>query len=265
MSDAEKGQVSVRAAEVYEAFFLPALFAQWAGKMAEAAAIGPKDVVLDVACGTGVLARHLAAKVGPEGRVVGLDVNGGMLAVARRQGPEVHWQQGTAEALPFETGVFDAVVCQFGLMFFEDRQRALAEMKRVCRPGGRLAVAVWGALNASPGYTAVHRLLTQTLGQEAAASIEAPFCLGDLGVFSDLLKEAGLGAEILTLMGTAQFDSIRSWLHTEIRGWTLADQIDDSQFENLMTEAEGYLKSFVDPDGKVRFQIAAHIAKDSNN
>jgi ubiquinone/menaquinone biosynthesis C-methylase UbiE len=98
--------------------------------------------VLDVACGTGVVAREAARRVGPAGAVAGLDRNEGMLAVARRMAPGIAWRHGLAEALPFPDGAFDAVICQFGLMFFEDRGKALGEMWRALRPGGRLAVAV---------------------------------------------------------------------------------------------------------------------------
>ena len=94
--------------------------------MAQAAAIAPGDRVLDVACGTGILARYLAADVlAPGDPVVGLDRNAGMLAVAERLAPHLAWRQGRAESLPFGDGAFDAAACQFGLMFFEDRVRAI--------------------------------------------------------------------------------------------------------------------------------------------
>ena len=90
--------------------------------------------MLDVACGTGVLARAVADRVGAKGSVVGLDVNPGMLAVAERLAPSITWRQGRAESLPFEKEDFDAVLSQFALMFFEDQVAALEEMKRVLRP-----------------------------------------------------------------------------------------------------------------------------------
>src|SRR5262245_60940676 len=98
------------AARAYEALFVPALFQQWPPVIAELAQIRPGERVLDVACGTGVLARHAAQCVGPGGQVVGLDPNPGMLAVARENAPAIEWQQGVAESLPFPDGSFDAVV-----------------------------------------------------------------------------------------------------------------------------------------------------------
>jgi ubiquinone/menaquinone biosynthesis C-methylase UbiE len=126
MGDAQTGQVVATAAEVYDEFFLPALFEQWAGQVCDAAMVGAGHSVLDVACGTGVLARAARQRVGPTGGVVGVDINDGMLAVARRNEPAIDWQQGAAEQLGFDDDRFDAVVCQFGLMFFADRVAALA-------------------------------------------------------------------------------------------------------------------------------------------
>ena len=109
MRESETGQVTRSAAEVYEEFFVPALFEQWADRMVDAAAIESGHRVLDVACGTGVLALAAANRAGP-GAVVGLDVNVGMLAVARRKAPGIDWRQGRAEALPFDDESFDRVV-----------------------------------------------------------------------------------------------------------------------------------------------------------
>lgn len=117
----------VDAAEAYESLFIPALFGEWAPRVADAAELGDGERVLDVACGTGILGREAARRVGKDGLVAGVDPSPGMLAVARRLAPTVDWQQGTAESLPFQDGSFDAVVSQFGLMLFEDRQRAVRE------------------------------------------------------------------------------------------------------------------------------------------
>nr|HMQ56640.1 methyltransferase domain-containing protein [Anaerolineae bacterium] len=135
MNEQDKGQVSRNAAEVYEAFFVPALFQPWTSRVADAAKIQAGQRVLDVACGTGILARTIAERVGPTGSVVGLDINKGMLAVAQQQAPGIEWRHGLAEALPFDDDSFDAVVSQFALMFFENKDAALSEMVRVLRPG----------------------------------------------------------------------------------------------------------------------------------
>ncbi len=259
MDSSQQGQVTRSAADVYEEFFVPALFAPWPAPVADAAGIGPGQDVLDVACGTGVLAREAARRVRPDGTVIGLDRNDGMLAVARRKAPEIEWRQGRAEVLPFADGRFDAVVSQFGLMFFEDRVLALTEMWRVLKPGGRLAVAVWDALERTPGYAAMTALLQRLFGEQAAAALRAPYCLGDPGELAALAAQAGIPAKITTRDDMARFPSIDAWVHTDVKGWTLADMIDDDQYELLRQEAPGALRRFVQPDGTVRFEAPAHI------
>jgi ubiquinone/menaquinone biosynthesis C-methylase UbiE len=258
MSEVDRGQVSTSAAEVYEEFFLPAIFQQFAPAVCDAALVGEGQRVLDVACGTGVVAREAQARVGPAGSVVGLDVNDGMLAVARRVAPTVEWRQGRAEALPFEDGAFDAALCQYGLMFFEDRVRALEEMARVTRPGGRTVAAVWAALPETPGYLAMVGLLERLFGASVAALLRSPFELGDGAVLEQLARDAGWKEpEILPRAGTARFPSIADWVHTDIRGWTLADVLDDDQFDQLQTAAAVELRPFTDEAGAVAFPAPA--------
>jgi SAM-dependent methyltransferase len=261
MSANETGQVTRSAAEVYEEFFVPALFAEWTSRVANAAGVQSGQRVLDVACGTGVLARTVAERVGSGGSVVGIDINAGMLAVAQRMAPAIEWRAGRAEALPFDTASFDAVVSQFGLMFFEDRRAALQELLRVLRPGGRLAVAVWASLEHSPGYAAMAALLQRLFGDQIAAALRPPFALGDPQELRSLFATAGIqDTQITMLGGTARFPSIASWVHTDIKGWTLADVLTDDQFEQLLAEANAALGQFATADGTVVFGAPAHIA-----
>lgn len=258
--EADRGQVSRSAAEVYEEFFVPALFRGWTDRVADAAEVAPGDRVLDVACGTGVLARTVIGRVGPAGRVIGLDPNEGMLEVARRASPDVEWREGVAEDLPFEDECFDAVVSQFGLMFFEDRVAALREMRRVLRPGGRAAVAVWDALERTPGYYAMVELLREEFGDEPADALCAPYDLGDRDRLSALLEAAGWEtATIETLDGEARFESLETWVHTDVYGWTLSDLLDQGQYQRLRDAAQGRLQKFVRADGRVRFDAPAHL------
>lgn len=158
-------QAQIDAANAYEALFGPALFGQWALKIADAAQIQPGQRVLDVACGTGILAREVTSRMGASGRVTGIDPSPGMLAVAKQLAPAVEWREGVAEALLFPDQSFDAVVSQFGLMLFTDRRQALREMLRVLAAGGRLAVAVWDSLANIPAYASEVALLEQTAGR----------------------------------------------------------------------------------------------------
>jgi len=253
----ESGQLTKTAAEVYEEFFVPALFGEWASRLCDALCVGEERRVLDVACGTGCLAREAA---GRGAAVTGLDCNAGMLAVARCLDETVDWREGTAQALPFEDASFDAVACQFGLMFFDDRVKALAEMWRVTKPGGRIAVAVWDSLDRTPGYCAMVALLQRLFGDEIAAGLRAPFVLGDPGAVPQFFDAAGVPqSRVDTQIGTARFPSIADWVRTDVKGWTLADAIDDAQYAQLQQAAQRELKRFAAADGSVRFDSPAHI------
>lgn len=260
MNDQDKGQVISSAAEIYEEFFTPALFQEWTTRVADAAQIKSGQEVLDVACGTGILARTAINYVGDSGTVVGLDINEGMLAVARNKSTDIEWKQGAAEFLPFEDESFDAVISQFGLMFFENRTTAINEMIRVLRPNGKLAVAVWGALEDTPGYFAMVKLLQRLFGDEIANSLRAPYNLGDVGVLKALFPQTILkDIKINTHDGLARFPSLEGWMYTDIKGWTLADAIDDAQYEKLLNEAKTVLSEFVATNGSVSFKAPAHI------
>ena len=120
----------VAAAGAYDASLVPALMQEWAPRLAAAARVGRGDHVLDVACGTGVLTREVAHYAGPAGSATGLDLDPGMLTVARTLSRDLRWLHGSAEELPFADASFDVVVSQFGLMFVPDRPRALSEPTR---------------------------------------------------------------------------------------------------------------------------------------
>ncbi len=258
MGDSASGQISSSAAEIYEEFYLPGLFAEWTPRVVDAAQIGPGQRVVDVACGTGVLARAVADRVGAAGFTVGVDINEGMLLIAREKAPKIEWHQAPPEKLPLDDNSFDSVVCQFGLMYFTDQQAALMEMMRVLRPGGNLAVVVWDKLENSPAYESETRLFQRVLGDEHAD--ESPYSLGDTQVLNHLFSSAGISAaRIQTHEGTARFSSIEDWIYADINGWTIDDVVDGEDYEFLLQEARKDLASFVTPEGTVAFSTPAHI------
>lgn len=252
--------IDTSTAEVYEAFFVPALFSQWPEQILKRASPAPDHYVLDVACGTGVLARSAAETVQQPGQVHAVDLNPGMLSVAKTIAPDIHWQLGSAEQLPYKDQQFDLVACQFGLMFFADRIAAIQEMLRVCKPSGVIAIAVWDSLDSSPGYQAVADLLAKLFGAEIAEEIRAPFCLGDTELLRNIVTQATDRAmAIETVSGSARFRSIEDWMYTDVRGWTLSNLLNDAQYQQLVNTANEELAHLVLADGSVTFEAPAHI------
>jgi SAM-dependent methyltransferase len=252
----------VAAAEVYESLFVPAEFQEWAPRVAKAARIRAGQKVLDVACGTGVLTREVARHVGSSGFVAGVDANPGMLAVAARTSPpQIEWRHASAEAIPYDDDLFDAVVCQFGLMFF-NQQAALREMMRVLAPGGYLTAAVWDTLEHTPAYATLVALLDRHAGPRAANALRAPFVLGDRNELAALFARADMpDVDIVTQHGTARFPDVRTMVEADVRGWLPAAgvMLSESQLGEILDDAEKALSAYVTADGSVAFDSPAHI------
>jgi ubiquinone/menaquinone biosynthesis C-methylase UbiE len=260
MSEQAAWQLSDDTAVAYERDFVPAIFAQWPPKLADIAEIAAGDRVLDVACGTGVLAREAAVRVGPSGRVTGLDLNEGMLAVARRLRPEIDWRHGDALDLPFADHAFDVVLSQFALMFFPDRPLALREMWRVLAPGGRLAVAVCAPLEETRGYRAFADILRREAGEAAAAMVEGYFALGDEAELLRMARVAEIpDPRVVTQDGWARFASIEEFGRIEIKGSPLAGLVDAAAFARVLSAARERLSEFCDDQGRLALPLDARI------
>lgn len=179
------------APENYERYFVPAMGAPLAADLVAVAALEPGERVLDVACGTGVVARLAAEKVGATGAVTGLDVNPGMLAVARSVPAPgiITWHEADAQATSLPDAAHDAALCQLGLQFFPDRSAALREIRRVLVPGGRLAANVPGPTPRVFGI--LEEALRDHVTPETARFVSMVFSLHDTRELEGLLGEAG--------------------------------------------------------------------------
>jgi ubiquinone/menaquinone biosynthesis C-methylase UbiE len=175
--------------ELYEGSLVGPLFQPFAEVLLDRVGLAPGDRLLDIACGTGIVARLAKTRLGARGHVVGVDLSPQMLAVARTAAPDVEWREGNASALPLHDGeTFDVVTCQQGLQFFPDKQAAVREMRRALGAGGRLAVATWRPLEDIPFFLALHRNAERHLGPFA----DARHSLGDANAVQSLLDAAGL-------------------------------------------------------------------------
>ena len=265
MGKMQRWQLTGTAPEVYAEHLVPAIFGPWAPIVVDTAQLRARQSVLDVACGTGVVATAAAERVGAAGSVTGLDSNPGMLAVASaRADREVRWQEGDAQALPYPDRSFDRVICQLGLQYFPDRPVAVREMHRVLRPGGRVVVLVWRDLSHSPGFTALADALAAHVGPEAAAVMRAPFVFGDdAAPLASLLDGAGFtDVEVHAMSGTVRFGSIPMFVGYQCAGSPLAAHVNLRDEALLARIAEQVAAALGAPvaDEPVEFPIEAHVA-----
>lgn len=257
-------------AETYEQYFVPGMFARWAPLLLLYAAPQPGERVLDVACGTGIVARQAAPAVGESGTVVGVDASPQMLAVARAAAPApasgIEWRQGDATALP--DGPFDLVTCQHGLQFFPDRPAALREMHRVLAPKGRVAISTWKRLDEQPVYPDLCEAQARHLGTSVEAVAGPPFSLGDEHELQALLDDAGFArVEVKSTSRTVRFpEPERFVMLTTLSTATVVPEfakLDDASrsalVETVSHEIEGTLEPYVDGD-EIVFPMHANVA-----
>lgn len=184
---------SANPAELYEEYLVPGIHARWTPVFLDYANPQPGEQVLDVACGTGIVARNVAPRIGADGTVIGFDVSPDMLAVARTlpepAGAAIEWREGDA-TVSLPDGAFDLVLCQQALQFFADRAAAVREMRRVLASDGRAVVSVWQGLPRHPLYEALTEAEARYLGMPIE-DLATPFTLGDANELRALLQEAG--------------------------------------------------------------------------
>jgi ubiquinone/menaquinone biosynthesis C-methylase UbiE len=266
--DPQQGwQLEEGSAEAYERYLVPLLFAPGAEHLIELAGLGAGERVLDVACGTGIVARRAAQRVGSGGRVVGLDINEGMLEVARKVSsgahPAIEWQYGDANDMPLLDGAFDAVFCQQALQFFPDRLAALREMRRVLVENGRLALSVLRSTEHNPGYRLLADTLERHVGPDAGSMMRSPFSSLSADELRELITGAGFG-KVRILLGIApvRYPSAEEFLRWEGASSPLAGLIgtlSDDAREALIRDLGQALRTYTDDEGIV-FPAETYLA-----
>ena len=253
--------------ENYERYLVPSIFGPWASDLVEVAAPQPGERVVDIACGTGIVARTAAQRVGSGGRVVGLDLSVPMLEAARTasaaQGAPIEWREGSAVKLPLADAAFDVAFCQQGLQFFPDRPSALREMHRVLKPGGRLALSVWRGIEHSPGFAVLAEALTHHISPEAGALMTSgPFGLSNPNELRALVTGANFtDITIRPAVKVLRYPSPDAFVLRYVAGSALAGPVagaDDRARGMLLADVTARLQRHVDDDG-LAFSIESNV------
>lgn len=264
MSRPEQWQLEGDAAQLYQRHLVPAMTAMWAVDLADRARLRRGERVLDVACGTGVVAREAASRVGSEGGVAAIDLNPGMLAVARSlaevSGASIDWLEGSALALPFADAAFDVVACQLGLQFFADRHAALCEMRRVLTSTGRLALNVYGPIERNPATHALAAALDQHVGDGASTVKRAEHALGDRDELRALVASAGFDDIVIeTETKTVRFPSASDYVAIQLAATPLASLFGEhAGREGIVDDVGAALSRYLGDDG-LAFPQEVHV------
>jgi ubiquinone/menaquinone biosynthesis C-methylase UbiE len=267
---ADQWQVTGNAAETYEQALVPAVFAAWAPLVVALADPRPGESVLDIACGTGVVTRLAAQRVGRTGNVIGLDLNPGMLTFAASitssgspASAPITWREASATNMPLPDAAFDVAYCQLGLQFFPDRPAAMREMYRVLVSGGRLGLMVWQGIQYSPGFGALAAALARHVSTEAAGIMRAPFALAEAEQLRALVAAEGFhDITIQSVAGSVRFPSVSRFVQDYVRGSPLSGhvaKVSDETRAALVSEVADALTSYVAGDA-LTFPIKAHLA-----
>jgi ubiquinone/menaquinone biosynthesis C-methylase UbiE len=211
---------------------------------------------LDIACGTGIVARKVAPRVASQGIVIGLDVNPDMIDMARIASERAHiaieWHTSPAEQLPFPDENFDLILCQFGLMFFADRHAALKEMHRVLRKDGHVVLSVWQGLDRHPFYQTLHDVSLRHFGK---SSVETVFSLGNADKLHKLLTDSGFRQVAIKPMSiTAHFPQPEEFLAWEID----INPAEAPSLQNLDKEAQQAIMAAARQDMQSRLEEVMH-------
>lgn len=251
------------AAEAFEKYLVPTIFGPWSRDLVDTAQAKPGDNILDIGCGTGASARYAVERVAPGGTVAAIDINAGMIAHAGTLCPpgDVDWREGDVMALPFEDGAFDTVIGNQVLQFLKDKPGALAEARRVLKPGGRLVLTVWCKIELCPGHCAVANSL-QAHGVDAAGILH-PYSYNDAVALGDVIQQAGFRDVAVTRrFREARFASARAFVEALAAGGPSSrlalEKLDADGLQQVIAEVTDALAEYTDETG-VTIVTTSHV------
>lgn len=257
--------------QAYEQYMVPGIMIPGVELMLQHAMPNPGERVLDIACGTGIVARTVAPLVGSQGNVTAVDINPGMLAVARSQpqpeGAFIEWREGSALSLSLSDSTYNLVLCHQGLQFFPDKVAALREAKRVLVSGGRIVVNVQQSLQQNLLYKTFNEVLVKNMNIPALA---APFAFGDSDALYEVLEAAGFAdPKVTPITHYITFPSADIFIQASIIGSAAVIQ----ELARLDAEAKTQLADqitqdmtpvlvpYIQPDGKLVMPLNANVGR----
>lgn len=251
--------------QMYEARLVGPLFRPWAEMTVEELALSPGESLLDLACGTGIVARVARERLGDAAHIVGVDLSLDMLAVARSISPGIDWREGDAGALPLREGErFDALICQQGLQFFPDKPAAATEMRRALKKGGRLAVTTWRSDDEIPFFQELREVAERRLG----AIADMRYSFGDATALETLLRDAGFqNVRVRTVSRIIRFEDGASFLRLNAMalvgmsssGKTFSDEARNDVVEMIVGDSVSVMSSYTSATG-LAFELSTNLA-----
>ena len=251
--------------EMYERWLVTPLFRPWAELTLDEVKLAPGDRLLDIACGTGIVARVARERLGDGAYTVGIDASADMLAVARAVAPGIDWREGDAARLPLHDGEqFDVVVCQQGLQFFSDKPAAAAQMRRALSRGGRLAVATWRSDEEIPFFRELRRIAERHLGPIT----DLRYGFGQAAPLEELLRDAGFqDVRSKTISRTIRFSGDTRFLQLNTMalvgmstvGKTMTDEERKRTVEKIVGDSASVLQHHTDKSG-LAFELSTNLA-----
>ena len=241
--------------EAYERYMVPIHCMALAEDLVDRVCLRPREHVLDVACGTGIVSRYAALRVGTLGHVTGVEINPAMIETARQAAAyfdQIEFLEGSALELPVPDAHFDVVLCQQAIMFFPDREQAVQEMYRALKPGGRAGLNVFRSSEFVPAFAYLIQALEKHASPAAAEFMRAPFVMESSAQMRSLFDQAGFtNIEVVIRVDALRYPSIEHLVRYETLNISEPEVHTPQVQEALTHEMEALAEANMDDHGVV--------------